>query len=119
VPIASSNEEVAETLLIPLRARVGSKDDRDQVGAGTSLGASSLAEMESDLAAVEALKSSVFAKLQELAYGGKGKAPIRRVRLSDLFNRPIETQKDLDAAIQQLRDALQKYIDEGAAILLE
>jgi hypothetical protein len=118
-PIATASKDVAETLLTPLRARVGSKDDRDQVQSRTSMGASSLAEMESDLAAVEGLKSSVLVKLQELAYGGRDTAPIRRVRLSNLFNRPIETQADLDAAVQQLRDALQKYIDEGAAVILE
>src|SRR5262249_43169828 len=80
---------------------------------------SSLAEMTSDLAAVEPLKSSVLVKLQEMAYGGKDDAPVRRVRVSGLFNRPIQTQDDLEAAIQQLRDALPEYIDEGAAVILE
>ena len=61
----------------------------------------------------------MLVKLQELAYGGKEKVPVRRVRLSDLFNRPIENQDDLDSAIKLLRDALQKYIDEGAAVILE
>jgi hypothetical protein len=118
-PIATANKEVAEGLLIPLRSRVGSQEDRAQVEAATSLGTSGLAEMESDLAAVEALKSSVLMKLQELAYGGKESAPVRRIRLSSFFNRPIENQADLEAAIQQLRDALQKYIDEGTSIILE
>ena len=76
-------------------------------------------EMESDLAAVEALKSSALVKLQELAFTGKDKPPIRKVRVSDVFNRPIQTQQDLEAALQQLRDALQKFIDKGAAIILE
>jgi hypothetical protein len=118
-PVVAANQEIADTLLTPLRARVGSMDDRTQVEAGTSLGVSSLAEMESDLAAIEALKASVLVKLQEMAYGGNEDAPVRRVRVSGLFNRPIQTQDDLDAALQQLRDALQKYIDEGAAIILE
>jgi hypothetical protein len=118
-PVVATRQEVAETLLSPLRARVGSKDDRTQVESGATLGASSLAEMESDLAAVEALKAAVLVKVQELAYGGKEAAPARRVRVSGLFNRPIQSQADLDAAIQQLRDALQKLIDEGAAIILE
>jgi hypothetical protein len=118
-PVATTNPEVAETLLTSLRARVGSKEDRDQVEAGTSLGASSLAEMESDLAAVAGLKSSVLVKVQELVYGGKDEIPVRRVRVADLFHRPIQGQGDLDAVIQQLRDTLQKYVDEGAAIILE
>ena len=82
-------------------------EDRGQVEAGTSLGRSSLAEMESDLAAVDALKSSVLVKLQELAYGGNEKAPVRRVRVSELFNRPIRSQEDLESAVQQIRDALE------------
>ena len=51
--------------------------------------------------------------------GADKKAPVRRVRVTEIFNRPIQTQQDLDEAITQLRDALQKYIDEGAAIILE
>jgi hypothetical protein len=58
-------------------------------------------------------------KLQELSMGGEKKAPVRRVRVAEIFNRPIQTQQDLEAAIDQLRDSLQKLIDEGAAIILE
>jgi hypothetical protein len=118
-PLAKASQEVAEMLLAPLRSRLGSIEDRGQVEAGTSLGRSSLAEMESDLASVDALKSSVLVKLQELAYGGNEKAPVRRVRVSELFNRPIRSQEDLESAVQQIRDALQKTMDEGAVIILE
>jgi hypothetical protein len=75
--------------------------------------------MESDLAAVDALRSSALIKLQELSIGAEAKAPVRRVRVVEIFNRPIQTPADLDAAIELLRDALQKFIDEGAAIILE
>jgi hypothetical protein len=52
--------------------------------------------------------------------GKKGTdAEIKRVRVAEVFDRPIQTQADLDAALEQLRDALQKLIDEGAAIILE
>jgi hypothetical protein len=118
-PLSQTNKEVAETLLTPLHDRVGSSEDREGVAAAITLGNSSLAEMESDLAAVEALKSLVLVKLQELAYSGKGSTPVRRVRVSNLFNRPIQSMEDLDIALEQLRNELQKYIDEGAAIILE
>jgi hypothetical protein len=75
--------------------------------------------MESDLAAVEGLRSSVLVKLQELSLGAGSKAPVRRIRIAEIFNRPIQTKEDLDSAIEQLRDSLQKFIDEGAAIVLE
>ncbi len=118
-PLEKTNKDLAVTLLSPLVARIGSDADRAAVANGTGLGQASLTEMESDLAAVDGLKSSVLVKLQELSMGGEKKTPIRRVRVSEIFNRPIQTQQDLDAALTQLRDSLQKYIDEGAAIILE
>jgi hypothetical protein len=118
-PLEKTNKDLAVSLLSPLVARIGSDTDRAAVANCTGLGQASLTEMESDLAAVDGLKSSVLVKLQELSMGGEKKAPIRRVRVSEIFNRPIQTQQDLDAALTQLRDSLQKYIDEGAAIILE
>ena len=44
---------------------------------------------------------------------------MRRVRVSEFFNRPIQTQEELDNALETLRDSLQKCIDEGAVIILE
>ncbi len=118
-PLSQTNKDVADNLLVPLQARVGSPDDRAGVEGGISLGNFSLTEMESDLAAVEALKSSALVKLQELTYGGKGTAPVRRIRIADVFNRPIQTKDDLKMALQQLEDTLRKLIDEGAVIILE
>jgi hypothetical protein len=118
-PLEASNSSMAATLLSPLQGRVGTDEDKEAVKGGTSLGKSSLTEMESDLAAVAGLKSSVLVKLQELSIGGEKKAPVRRVRVSEFFNRPIETQVELEKALDLIRDSLQKYIDEGAIIILE
>jgi hypothetical protein len=38
--------------------------------------------------------------------------------MSEFFNRPIQTQADLDNALDLIRDSLQKCIDEGAVIIL-
>jgi hypothetical protein len=118
-PLQANNSPVAATLLSPLQSRVGTDEDKEAVKGGTSLGKSSLTEMESDLAAVDGLKSSVLVKLQELSIGGEKKAPVRKVRVSQFFNRPIETQAELEQALKLLGDSLQKYIDEGAIIILE
>jgi len=118
-PLAQTNAVLAESLLAPLVGRVGSDDDRAAVANGTGLGRASLTEMESDLAAVDGLRSPALFKLQELSMGGEKKAPVKRVRVAEIFNRPIQTQDDLEAALGQLRDSLQKYIDEGTAIILE
>ena len=47
---------MAATLLSPLQGRVGTDEDKEAVKIGTSLGKSSLTEMESDLAAIDGLK---------------------------------------------------------------
>jgi hypothetical protein len=118
-PLEASNANLAASLLSPLQGRLGSEDDRMAVEQGQSLGQSSLTEMESDLAAVAGLKSSVLVKLQEVTIGSEKKAPVRKVRISEFFNRPIETQADLDTTLDLIRGALQKCIDEGTIIILE
>jgi hypothetical protein len=118
-PLEANNPSTAATLLSPLQGRIGTDEDKEAVKGGASVGKSSLTEMESDLAAVDGLKSSVLVKLQELSIGSNGKAPIRKVRVSEFFNRPIQTQVELDKALDLIRDALQKCIDEGAIIILD
>ena len=75
--------------------------------------------MESDIAAAEGLKSSALAKLQEMTVKKSTNATVKRVRVAEVFDRPIQSQEDLDSALEQLRNVLQKLIDEGAAIILE
>lgn len=118
-PLEASNPGTASSLLSSLQGRVGTEDDKESVAEGKSLGKASLTEMESDLAAVDGLRSSVLVKLQELSIGGEKKAPVRKVRVSEFFNRPIQTQEELDKALDLIRDSLQKCIDEGAIIILE
>lgn len=111
--------EAADTLLGPLKVRVGADEDRDRVDSGGSLGRATLTEMESDLAAVEGLKASVLAQLRQITLGKQSKAPVRRVRVAEFLNKPILSQQDLETALTQLRDELQKIIDEGGTIVLE
>ncbi|WAS06096.1 BREX system P-loop protein BrxC [Gloeomargaritales cyanobacterium VI4D9] len=118
-PLEASNPSLALSLLSPLQSRVGTEEDKQAVATGQSLGTSSLTEMESDLAAVEGLKSSVLVKLQELSIGREKKAPMRKIKVSEFFHRPIQTQAELDQALNLMRDTLQKYIDEGAIVILE
>jgi hypothetical protein len=118
-PFEANNSAAALALLSPLMARLGSDDEAEAVLEGRSLGKSSLTEMESDLAAVDGLKSSVLVKLQELSIGSEKKAPVRKVRVSEYFNRPIQTQEELDKALALIRDSLQKCIDEGVIVILE
>ncbi len=117
--LEATNPGMANSILSQLSGRVGSDEDKDAVVTGTTLGKASLSEMESDLAAVDGLKSSVLVKLQELSIKSYTKAPVRRVRISGFFNHPIQTQAELDKALELIRDSLQKCIDEGAVIILD
>ena len=74
-PLARTNKDLADSLIAPLRARIGAEADRAEVDSGTGLGNASLTEMESDLAAVDGLRSSALVKLQELSMGGETKLP--------------------------------------------
>ena len=60
-----------------------------------------------------------MAKLQEMTVKKSTNATVQRVRVADVFDRPIQSQEDLDNALEKLRDTLQKLIDEGNAIILE
>jgi hypothetical protein len=111
--------DVGNTILAPLVGRLGLDDDQKRVAEGKSLGQATLGQMESDIAAVDGLQAAALARLQELAVKKSTAATVRRLRVADVFNRPIQSQEDLDMALRQLRDALQKLIDEGAAIILE
>src|SRR5271165_2212376 len=106
------------SLLAALLVRVGSDEDRENVSSGQTLGKASLAEMETDLVAVDGLKSSVLLRLQELSLSAEPK-PVKRLKISEFFNRPIRTQAELDATIEKLRESLQKCIDEETVIILE
>jgi hypothetical protein len=109
---------MANTMLAALLVRVGSDEDRENVSSGQTLGKASLTEMETDLVAVDGLKSSVLLKLQELSLSVEPK-PVRRLKIGAFFDKPIRTQAELDATIEKLRESLQKCIDEETVIILE
>ena len=114
-----TDEAATDSIIAPLRSRLGHDEDRQKVAEGKSLGSSTLGEMESDIAAADGLKASALAKLQVMTIKKSTDATVRRVRVADVYDRPIQTQDDLDSALEKLRDALQKLIDEGNAIILE
>jgi len=113
------DEAAANTIIAPLCSRLGNDEDRQKVAEGKSFGTSTLGEMESDMAAAGGLKAAALGKLQEMTVKKSTDATVRRVRVADVFDRPIQSQEDLDNALEKLRDTLQKLIDEGNAIILE
>jgi hypothetical protein len=112
-------KELLQALIAPMQVRLGDELDRQGVATGTSLGKSTLAEMASDLAVVEALKASAITQLREMMVEQESDILVRSVRMADILNLPIRSQEDLKAALAQLEDVIQKLLDEGAAVMLE
>ena len=117
--VAKANSRWRRPLLSPLRSRLGSDDDRSAVETGSSFG--SMRPYRDGVGSGGGRGAEVIAlvKLQELAFTGKDKPPIRKCPGLGCSSPSIQTQQDLESALQQLRDTLQKFIDEGTAIILE
>jgi hypothetical protein len=72
--------------------------------------------METDIAAVDAIKSRAFKDVQQMAAPGE---KIERVRISTLFAGKLESPEDVEIAINNLRDHLLKLIATGTKVILE
>jgi len=110
-------EEMQETLLKPLLDRVhdlGLPED----GRVCTICRASLAEMGSDLAAVNGLRSDVLLRVQELT---APEEKIERVRVSDVVGvgQTLSTPEEVDDLLEQLRDHLLKLIASGVKVVLE
>jgi len=110
-------QEMQETLLKPLLDRVHDLDLPEGELACTVCRASP-AEMASDLAAVDGLRSHVLLRVQELTAPDE---QVERVRISDVagVGQTLSTPEDVEELLEQLRDHLLKLIASGVKIALE
>ncbi len=78
----------------------------------------SLAEMQSDLSAVEFLRSQVLMRVQELV---APEEKVERVRLSGVVGvgQTLASEEDVEALLEQLKDHLLKLIAAGVKVVLE
>lgn len=116
-------EEARESMIKPLNDRMCIDDETNPpiellsgdaircVRCGATLG-----QIESDIAAVTALKAQAIQRLQKLA---TPEQRIERVRVAEFFTAPLDTPEAVDAAIEALRAELHKLIAEGARVVLE
>jgi hypothetical protein len=112
----SVSEEMRETLMKPLVDRCGHELERAPGAMVCKVCRSTMGEMESDLAAVSALRGKVFQKIQELT------APeerIERVRVSELAEGPLIGEEDVKRFVEALSAHLMKLAAEGVRIVLE
>ena len=110
-------EEMQETLLKPLLDRVHDLDLPED-GRVCTVCRASLAEMASDLAAVDRLRSDVLLRVQELTAPDE---KIERVRVSDVIGvgQTLSTPEEVEELLEQLRDHLLKLIAAGVKVILE
>ena len=111
---------VQASLLTPLTSRLCESFRLDDGAIACSTCTASLGQMESDVAAVGALRAQVFARFQELLTPPEEKGRrVERVRFSDFFGDVIDSEQALNEAVDRLREHLQKLLAEGAKIVLE
>jgi hypothetical protein len=118
------NDLRRDSLLAPLLAKTCNQElDPDQDGLALPDSAdactrcrATVAQMESEAAAVESLKVNAIRGLQELAAPEKR---IVRVRLSSVMGRVLESSEDVDQAVEDLRTHLLKLVAEDVRIVLE
>lgn len=75
-----------------------------------------IAQMESESAAVDTLKSHAIRALQELATPEK---KIVRVRLVSVLGSVVETPEDVEQAVERLKEHLLKLLAEDTRLVLE
>ena len=77
---------------------------------------SSIAQMDSDIAAVSSIKKSVLARLSEIS---RPDAKIERVKISTYLGSSITSKTELDKGLKNLRNYIEKLLEEGKTVILE
>lgn len=113
-------EEMHDTVLAPLSSRACEKADLpEEAGACHRCGAG-VGEMETDMAALPALKGQVIARLQELTIPAQEEGThVERVRLSEFFTQVLDSDAAVNDVVERLREHLLKLVAEGAKIVVE
>ena len=116
----SENPEISDSQRDKTLASLSSKvcesnvpDDHSDV---CGICRATVAQMESDIAAAEALKTQTILSLQELAAPEK---KVVRVRVSAVLGNVVDNPEDLNQAIERLKEHLLKLLAKGVRIVLE
>ena len=80
----------------------------------------SIAQMDSDLAALSGLKNQVLYRIQELtALTEEKQVVIERVRLGDFSSNPIDSEEAVEKLIERLKEHLLDLVSKGIKLILE
>lgn len=111
-------EEMQAAVLKPLTNRAGHDLDLAEEDLVCGVCGASLAEMASDLAAMDSLRSDVLLRVQELT---APEEKIERVRVSDVagVGQTLSSSEEVEDLLERLRDHLLKLIAAGVKVVLE
>ena len=112
----SVSESEREAVLRPLAERAMSDFDLSEGGVVCNTCKATVAQMETDIAAIDAIRDQAMKKIQEMAAPGE---KIERVRVSTIFTGKLETPEDVETAINQLKEHLLKLLSRGMKVILE
>jgi hypothetical protein len=113
---AQMNKETQMALCTPLISRACSELDLSGNSPFCHKCNANVSQMESDIAALDGLKTQALIRLQELT---APQEKVERVKLASYFTNRLENEEDLEKAVEQLKAHLLKLMAEGIKIILE
>lgn len=110
--------DVVEQIISPLTSKTGHELEWDEDSLGCSHCRATIPQIESDIAAVSALRRQVISRLQQAM---DPEAEIKRIRVAEVVGdyQALESEEDITAALERLREHLLKILASGARIILE
>lgn len=119
--IIAQDQQLSEAdkaaFLSPLAQRVGGELDLSEGMVVCRRCKATVAQMETDVTAVDAIREMVIKKILEQTVEPDEK--VERVRISALFTGKLENEKDVERALSTLKDYLLKIVSSGASVILE
>jgi len=110
------SREAQVALIGPLSSRACAELDLVAHGGTCRRCNATVSQMESDLAALDGLKTQALVRLQELT---APKEKVERVKLTAFFNNGLESEEEIEKSVEQLKSHLLKLMAEGVKIILE
>jgi len=108
--------EQKDSVLFPLRSRAEAEMDLAEGATVCRKTGATLAQLESDILAVEAMASQVVRRLIDLVVPEER---IERVTVARLFPARITNEEELKEFLDALRDRLRKILAGGSTVMLE
>jgi hypothetical protein len=112
-------EEMQASILAPLVARACDESDLPDGAAECPKCKASIGEMESDLAALPALKDQAVVRLRVLTKPPEEETLVVKVRLAEFFAEPLDSEAAVNEAVERLREHLLRLLAEKAPFIVE